>query len=117
MHTMAIHHARPGEVFDLAHPQQEVPNSQSTALFRTDDIEVIRRVLRAGEKVPEHRVDGDMTLQCLSGSVRVSAHGATQALAPGKLMYVAACEPYRLEGDGGEGVVLMTIVRVREKGA
>jgi quercetin dioxygenase-like cupin family protein len=114
---MAIHHARPGEVFDLAHPQQEVPNTQSTALFRTDDIEVIRRVLRAGEKVPEHKVDGDMTLQCLAGAVKVCAHGAEQTITPGKLMYIASCEPYWLEGDGGEGVVLMTIVRVRERGA
>jgi quercetin dioxygenase-like cupin family protein len=114
---MAIHHAQPGEIFDLAHPQQEVPERQSTALFRTDDIEVIRRVLRAGEKVPEHSVDGDMTLQCLSGAVKVIAHGDAQSLTPGKLMYIASCAPYRLEGDGGEGVVLMTIVRTREKGA
>jgi quercetin dioxygenase-like cupin family protein len=113
---MAIHHARPGEVFDLAHPQQEVPENLSTALFRTDDIEVIRRVLRADEKVPEHSVNGDMTLQCLAGAVKVSAHGATQTLAQGQLMYVASSAPYRLEGNGGEGVVLMTIVRMRERG-
>lgn len=109
---MALHHAQSGEIIDLAHPRQEVPEDQSIALLKTDDVEVIRRVLHPGQTVPQHEVNGDITLQCLSGAVKLNAHGTTQTLRPGQLVYVAACEPYSLEADQAS-VVLMTIVRAR----
>jgi quercetin dioxygenase-like cupin family protein len=111
--AMALYHATSGEIIDLANPPQDAPEEASTALFRTDDIEVIRRVLQPGQAVPQHEVNGDITLQCLTGSVKLIAHGKTQALPPGHLAYVAACEPYALQADQ-ESVVLMTIVRTRE---
>lgn len=110
---MALHHAGPGEVIDLANPPQNAPDDASTALLRTDDIEVIRRVLQPGRPQPEHRVDGDITLQCLEGEAKLTAHGKTQTIPRGHLAWVAACEPYSLDADR-ESVVLMTIVRTRE---
>lgn len=110
---MALHHAVSGEIIDLFDPKQNVADDVSTALFRTDDIEVIRRVLQPGQSVPRHEIKGDMTMQCLSGKFKLTAHGKTQFVIPGQLVYVAACEPYAMEGDE-ESVVLMTIVRTRE---
>lgn len=111
---MALHHAESGEVIDLAHPPQDVPEDLSTALFKTDDVEVIRRVLQPGQSVPTHEVRGDLTLQCLEGTLMLTAHGQTQAIPKGHLAYVAACEPYALSADT-ETVVLITIVRTREQ--
>lgn len=110
---MALHHAISGEVIDLFDPKQNVADDVSTALFRTDDIEVIRRVLQPGQSVPPHEINGDMTLQCLTGKFKLTAHGKTQCVGVGQLVYVAGCESYALEGED-ETVVLMTIVRTRE---
>jgi quercetin dioxygenase-like cupin family protein len=111
--AMALRHAVSGEVIDLNNPGQNVADDVSTALFRTDDIEVLRRVLQPGQSVPSHEVNGDITMQCLSGKFKLNVHGKTQTVNPGQLVCVAACEPYSFEGEE-ETVVLMTIVRTRE---
>lgn len=110
---MALHHAMPGEIINLRRPLQDVSEDISTALFKTDDVEVIRRVLHAGQSVPPHEVDGDITLQCLSGKFKLIAHGKIQSMEEGELAYVAACQPYALEAEE-DSVILMTIVRTRE---
>ncbi|MDQ9170544.1 hypothetical protein Q8A64_08980 [Oxalobacteraceae bacterium R-40] len=110
---MALHHAVSGEVIDLYNPGQNVADDVSTALFRTDDIEVLRRVLQPGQVVPSHEVKGDITMQCLSGKFKLKVHGTTQSISVGQLVYISACEPYSFEGEE-ETVVLMTIVRTRE---
>jgi quercetin dioxygenase-like cupin family protein len=108
---MALHHAQSGEIIELLHPRQ-APEDLSTALLKTDDIEVIRRVLYAGQTVPRHEVNGDITVQCLLGAVKLNAHDKSQTLMPGELVYIAACEPYSLEANEASAV-LMTIVRSR----
>lgn len=113
---MALHHAEPGEVIDLARPPQDAPLDASRALFKTDDIEVIRRVLQPGQTVPAHEINGDLTLQCLQGTLLLHAYGREQPIPPGYLAYVEACEPYSLSADE-DTVVLMTIVRTRENGS
>lgn len=110
---MALHHAEPGEIIDLANFQQGIAPDVSTALFRTDEVEVIKRVLHAGQVVPAHEVRGDMTLQCLSGTAKLEAFGKTQSIRPGELTYISACEPYALSADE-DTVILMTIVRAHE---
>lgn len=110
---MALHHAAPGEIINLANPEQDAPQDASTALFRTDDIEVIRRVLLPGKTVPPHEVNGDITLQCLTGAATLIAHGKAQVIPAGHLAFVSAGEPYSLAADE-ESIVLMTIVRTRE---
>lgn len=110
---MALHHAAPGEIINLADPKQQAPQDASTALFRTDDIEVIRRVLLPGKAVPSHELKGDLTLQCLTGAAKLTAHGKTQVIPAGHLALVTACEPYSLAADD-ESIVLMTIVRTHE---
>lgn len=110
---MALHHAVSGEIMNLKNPNQNVSDDVSTALFKTNDIEVIRRILQPRQAIPEHEVNGDITLQCLSGKVRVKAHGKVQIMSEGELMYISACEPYALEGEE-DSIMLMTIVRSRE---
>lgn len=112
---MALHHAVSGEIIDLANPGQAAPDGQSTALFRTEDIEVIRRILHPGDAVPSHEVNGDITLQCLSGQFKLTAHGKTQLVQSGHLVYVAGSKPYALAADE-ECLILMTIVRTRQQG-
>ena len=88
----------------------------SSALFKSEGLEVMRVVLPRGKSLPPHKVDGEITLHCLEGELELSVlrDGAEQRqrLRAGQLCY--------LEGGvvhGVTGVVdasaLVTIVLKR----
>lgn len=109
---MALHHVAPGEIIDLAQAPADAPEDQSSALFRTPELEVIRRVLHRHQSVPQHHVDGPIVFQCLEGRVSVTASGGDINLSAGQLTYLAPAESYSLTGLE-DSVLLMTIVRHR----
>lgn len=85
---MAIPHALPGQVVDV-HPLGARLSAQKTnAVFKSDDLEVIRLVLQAGKSLPPHKVSGEITIHCLEGAMSVSAEGADHALRAGQLLYL-----------------------------
>lgn len=108
---MALHHAAPGEIIDLANPASAAADATSSALFKTPEVEVIRRVLHAGQSVPRHRVDGPVILHCLSGKVRVMAVPGTPELGAAQLTYLAPAQAFALEALQ-DSVLLMTVVRL-----
>ena len=110
---MALHHAAPGDIVDLGNAAFVTADAPSIALFKTPEVEVIRRVLHAGQSVPRHEVDGPLILQCLAGSVKILAGSSAPMLGAGQLTYLAPAEPYALEAVQ-DSVLLMTIVRLAE---
>ncbi|WP_313620250.1 cupin domain-containing protein [Achromobacter sp.] len=93
---MALKHADPGQVIDLTPYGAALAQKQSIALFKSEDLEVMRLVLLAGSAMPSHDVAGEITIQCLEGSIEISADGATHVLYPGHLMYLAGRAPHAL---------------------
>ncbi|MCG7324826.1 MULTISPECIES: cupin domain-containing protein [Achromobacter] len=93
---MALKHADPGQVIDLKPYGAALAQKQSVALFKSEDLEVMRLVLLAGKTMPSHDVEGEITLQCLEGSVEVSTGGATHVLDAGRLMYLPGRAPHSL---------------------
>jgi len=93
---MALKHADPGQVIDLSPYGAALAQKQSIALFKSGDLEVMRLVLLAGKSMPSHDVAGEITLQCLEGSVEVAAGGATHILDAGCLMYLPGRAPHSL---------------------
>lgn len=93
---MALKHADPGQVIDLKPYGAALAQKQSIALFKSEDLEVMRLVLLAGKTMPSHDVAGEITLQCLEGSIEVTAEGATHVLYPGHLMYLPGRAPHAL---------------------
>ncbi|UAN04082.1 MULTISPECIES: cupin domain-containing protein [Achromobacter] len=93
---MALKHADPGQVIDLKPYGAELAQKQSIALFKSEDLEVMRLVLLAGKTMPSHDVAGEITLQCLEGSIEVTAEGATHVLYPGHLTYLPGRAPHAL---------------------
>lgn len=91
---MSLHHAVSGEVIDVHPLDDRLPQSESTALVRTAEFEVMRLVLLAGKSVPEHHVPGELTVQCVEGTVEMQAHGRQLVLQPGQLVYLAGNVPY-----------------------
>jgi quercetin dioxygenase-like cupin family protein len=77
---MAIHHAKPAEVFDVRPLGDSMRESKSTVLVKTDTLELIRIVLPAGKQLPPHRVEGEITVQCLEGRLVLTPKGPNMSL-------------------------------------
>jgi quercetin dioxygenase-like cupin family protein len=107
---MSLPHASSGDVIDLQPYQQRLQEANSTAIVRTEHLELIRTVLHAGKSVPEHEVSCEMTLQCIEGCFTVRAHGKEIILQPGQMIFLAAHVPHTLHATE-ESSALMTLLR------
>ena len=101
---MAISHARSGQVVDILSADGTLPSVKSFALFKSDQLEVMRVVLPTGKAFPPHRVAGEITVQCLEGRIDLSVDGVSQILRAGQLLYL-------------EGGVLHGLVGVEDSSA
>ena len=106
---MALHHAVSGEKIALARGDDDIAFFTSVALVKTDNMELIRLVLPKERAMPEHKVDGEMTLQCLEGEIDVDAYGRIATLKPGEMLYLAGGVPHSIRAVE-DAVALMTIL-------
>lgn len=107
---MSLHHATSGELIEIRPLGDKLTDSASIALVRTNDFEVMRLVLPKGKSIPEHEIEGELTLQCLEGSVEVDAQGQRQQLQAGQMIYLQGKTPYALSAPENASV-LMTMLR------
>jgi len=106
---MATHHAKSGEIVDLQTWAADLPKEHTKAIVKTDEMELIRIVLPAGKGIPDHKVAGPITIQCVSGNIGITAMGATHILNYKQLMHLMPGEPYSFKAVE-DSVVLLTIV-------
>ncbi|MES3022703.1 MAG: cupin domain-containing protein [Pseudomonadota bacterium] len=106
---MALLHATSGERIALQRGDDDIAHFTSVALTKTEHMELIRLVLPKGRSMPEHKVDGEMTLQCLEGEIAFDAHGRTTILHPSELVYLAGGEPHAVRAMQ-DAVALLTIL-------
>ena len=105
---MSLNHAQSGEIISLP-LGTALSSSKTTTLVKTADLEVIRLVLPAGKEIPSHKAPGEITVQCLEGRFAFTAHGKTQELSAGQMLYLAASEPHALKAVE-YSTVLVTIL-------
>jgi quercetin dioxygenase-like cupin family protein len=86
---MAISHLAAGQTISVLPLGSALANARTTALFKSEQLEVIQLVLPAGKSFPPHKVAGEITIQCLEGSVEVTIEDAAQTLKANQLMYVS----------------------------
>lgn len=86
---MAIHHALSGEMIDIRPLGNSIRATPSATLYKTQHLEVFRMVLPAGKEVPEHKVVGEFTVQCLEGSVEFSIGTTRDIMRAGDLKCLA----------------------------
>ena len=108
---MAIHHAAPAEVFDVRPVGATIKESKTTVLVKTDTLEVIRIVLPAGKQLPPHRVEGEITVQCLEGRLIFDADGTEHELAQGQMLYLAGGTTHALRGIEDSSVLVTILLR------
>ncbi len=108
---MALLHATSGDVVDITPFRDRLSGAVSTAIVRTAHLELIRSVLHKGRAVPEHKVDGELTIQCIEGKLIVQAHGLSIPLAAGELLFLDGGVPHSIEAEE-DSSALLTLVRV-----
>ena len=106
---MALQHAVSGQKIALVRGDEELAHFTSVALAKTEHMELIRLVLLKERPMSEHKVDGEMTLQCLEGEIACDAQGRTVILKPGEMLYLAGGVPHALRALD-DAVALMTIL-------
>lgn len=95
---MAIPHAASGEVIDIRPLGDQLADSVTHTLVKSDRLEVIRLIVPAGKQIPPHKVAGPITVQCLEGRVEFSAHGEWKQLEPGEMLHLAGGEMHAVKG-------------------
>ena len=106
---MSLPHADSGDLISVAPLGEKFQGSVSTAFLKTAHLELMRLVLPAGKSMPEHWVEGEVTLQCLEGAFDLEANGKRQTVQPGQMVYLAAKVPHALHARGNTSV-LMTVL-------
>ena len=106
---MALQHAVSGERIALQRSGDDIANFTSIALIKTDHMELTRLVVPKDKPMPEHRVEGEITLLCLEGEIAFEAHGRTTLLRPNEMVYLAGGEPHAIRANQ-DSVGLLTIL-------
>lgn len=91
---MAIPHAKPGQAVEVRPLGDQLPVARTAALFKSDQLEVMRLVLMAGKSLPTHQVGGEITIQCIEGRLDVTADGLSHLLDAGQLLFLAGGMPH-----------------------
>jgi quercetin dioxygenase-like cupin family protein len=77
-------------------------------LIKYDDLRVVLIALKAGAHIPQHKANGRISVQVLSGHIRLNASGRAFDLLPGSLLALDERAPHDLEALE-ESAVLLTV--------
>ncbi len=91
---MSIPHALSGQPIAVSAFGAALAEQRTVALFKSDQLEVIRLVLAAGKSMPMHKVSGEITIQCIEGTLEVGVNGDSTLLQAGQLMFLLGEVPH-----------------------
>jgi quercetin dioxygenase-like cupin family protein len=107
---MALEHAKPLEVINI-HPLGEaLRNTLSHSLLKTPKLQLMRVVLTAGEAMPPHHIEGEVSILCIEGLVIVRAPGRSCNLAPGQLMVLPPGEPHSVLAEDDSSLLVTLLL-------
>jgi quercetin dioxygenase-like cupin family protein len=95
---MGIVHAKPSEAINVAPLGPALSRARTTALVKTDSLEVLRLIVPADKEIASHRTRGEVTIQCLEGEVGIVVNGITEVLSAGQLLYLNKNELHSVVG-------------------
>lgn len=110
---MALTHAQSAEVIDVRPFGCNLEREATRTFVKTDSLEVVRLVMRAGKVYEGHKVPGEITIQCLEGRCTITAAGVTRDFEPGHLMYLAGGEEHAVHALQDTSL-LLTILLVHK---
>jgi len=92
----------------LHHESTWSTGRNARTLMKYDDFRVVLTVLRSGIRIAEHQTEGRISIQLLTGRIRLNAAGRTFDLRPGSLVALDQGEPHDLEAVD-DSAFLLTI--------
>jgi len=107
---MAIHHASSGELIDIRPLGNNLKNASTKALYNSDRLEVFRMVLLAGKIMPEHKVTGEITVQCIEGCIEFTAAGTSQMMCAGDLICLAGGVVHALKAVKDSSIIVTILL-------
>lgn len=111
---MAKAPARPGSVIDLQPPGATLGKRHKARLVKTEDIEIIRLVIPAGERIPRYKAPGEVILHCLEGRLSVAAGGKVHELNTGQLLYLSALKTFSMRAS--ENTLMLVTIALPKTG-
>lgn len=111
---MALEHARAGEPWDVRPLGAALAATPSSALFKSEGLEVIRLVLPTGKSLPPHKVAGEITLQCIEGELDIDVDGSVRRLAAGQVLYLPGGRMHGVVAVRDASALLTIVLGARE---
>ncbi len=108
---MALEHLNSSDVADVSPLGAGLAATRSHAPFRSRQLEVARLVMRAGEAMPRHSVEGDITVLCIEGHVALDCPGGERPLTAGKLLFLSGSEPHSVRAIEDSSLLLTIALR------
>ena len=108
---MAQPHVNSGQVVSVLPLGEQLSGARTTALLKAEQLEVVRIVLHAGKELREHKVAGEITVQCLEGDVEFRTPDALHPLRAGDFIHLRGDAPHSLLART-DSSVLVTICLV-----
>ena len=106
---MAIPHAAPGEIIDVRPLGAALSEARTTTVVKTDALEILRLVVKAGSEIPPHKVAGEVVVQCLEGKAGIGIDGGTRVLEAGQMLFLSGGESHAVSGID-DASLLVTIL-------
>lgn len=103
---MAIHHELSGELIDIRPLRSAIATARTSTLYKSQHFEVFRLVLSVGKEIPEHRVEGELMVQCLEGSVEFPIGSTRDIMRSGDIKRVAGGIPHALRAIEDQSVLV-----------
>ena len=103
---MALEHAASGAITSVRPLAAELSSASTHTILKAAQLELIRIVLPAGKKMREHKVPGEITMQCIEGCVELRALGKTLMLKPGDLVHLQGNELHALRALEDSSILL-----------
>jgi quercetin dioxygenase-like cupin family protein len=106
-----VFHARLTEQLErLRHePAWRSSDRNAITLFKTSALSLVLLAMKEGARLHEHRTEGSLTIQVVSGSVRVEAGDRRVALEPDEVLVLEPGLEHALEAVR-ESALLLTVV-------
>jgi quercetin dioxygenase-like cupin family protein len=103
-----VFHARlPEQVERLRRePAWRAGDRNAITLFKTPALSLVLLAVQAGARLHEHRAEGALTIQVISGAVRVDAGGRRVELAPGEVLVLEPGLAHAVEAVRESGILL-----------
>ena len=108
---MALIHAQPLEVIDIRPLGAALRASVTTSIIKTERLQLMRLVLPAGASLPEHKVAGEVTIQCIEGVVAIGTPLRECRLRAGELVLLPGGEPHSVRAQQ-DASLLVSVLRL-----